>query len=114
MASPATEGAIRHAALVSSRRTARRARDAAAAQALAGRLAGQVVRISARAGKHGRLFGAVTGGDVAKALTAAGFEVDRRAVGLPGPVKALGTVSATVRLAPEISATVQVEVVPEG
>jgi len=61
-----------------------------------------------------KLFGAVTGGDVANALAAAGFEVDRRAVGLPGPVKALGTVSATVRLAPEISVTVQVEVVPES
>ncbi len=114
LATPATDGSIRHAALVSSRRTARRARDTAAAEALAGRLAGQVVRISARAGKSGRLFGAVTGGDVAKALAAAGFEVSRRAVGLPAPVKALGTVSATVRLAPEITATVQVEVVAEA
>ena len=70
------------------------------------------MRLTARAGSSGRLFGAVTPGDVAEAVAAAGGpKVDRRKVELSQPIKSLGDYTVHVRLHPEVQATVKVQVV---
>lgn len=60
-----------------------------------------------------RLFGSVTNADVARALEAKGFEIDRKKVSLPEAVKKIGEYKASVRLHPEVTATVTVVVNPE-
>ena len=64
------------------------------------------------AGEEGKLFGSVTVAQVAKEIEkAAGMEIDKRDVSLSQQIKALGSYSASVELHPEVSATVQVEIV---
>jgi large subunit ribosomal protein L9 len=77
------------------------------------RLEATPVRLSARAGNAGRLFGAVTPADIAAAVSAAGGPaVDKRRIEMGNPIKTVGAHSVTVRLHPEIAATVQLDVVP--
>ena len=86
-------------------------KERAEAESLAARLQGASVVVRARAGESGRLFGSVTAADVAEALAQQlGARVDRRRVELEGPIKSLGTYPVTLRLAPGISAQVQVVV----
>jgi large subunit ribosomal protein L9 len=60
-----------------------------------------------------KLFGSVTNVDVAGGLQAQGFEIDRKRVSLSEPIKRLGEFKATVRLHPEVAATVTVIVKSE-
>ena len=61
-----------------------------------------------------RLFGSVTNADVAEALAQQGYEFDRRKISLSEPIKRIGEYSASVRLHPEVIATLKVVVNPEG
>ena len=96
-------------------RKARRSREVATleeAQALRTALESKPVTLTARAGASGRLFGAITPSDVAEAVSAAGGPpVDRRKVELAQPIKATGDYRVTVRVHPEVQATVTVQVV---
>lgn len=60
-----------------------------------------------------KLFGSVTTSDIARALLAQGYEIDRKKVVLPEPIKKLGEFQAHVRLHPEVTAIVAVLVKPE-
>jgi large subunit ribosomal protein L9 len=60
-----------------------------------------------------RLFGSVTGQDIAEALTAMGFAVDKRQVVMKEPIKTLGVHAVPVRLHADVTATVSVTVEPE-
>jgi len=60
-----------------------------------------------------RLFGSVTNADVAESLALQGYEFDRRKVSLSEPIKRLGEYSASVRLHPEVIATIKILVDPE-
>jgi large subunit ribosomal protein L9 len=60
-----------------------------------------------------RLFGSVTNADVAEALALQGYEFDRRKVSLSEPIKRLGEYSASVRLHPDVTATIKIVVDPE-
>jgi large subunit ribosomal protein L9 len=86
-------------------------RDAAAK--VAGDLAGARVTIRKRVGETQTLYGSVTAGEIAQALTAQGFEVDRRRIDLEGGIKALGEHPVRIELHPEVIAEVVVTVEPE-
>jgi large subunit ribosomal protein L9 len=76
-------------------------------------LTGLKVRVPARAGEGGRLFGRVTTADVAAAVAAAGGpELDRRRIDLPSTIKTTGEHTITVRVHPEVSTQLTIEVVP--
>jgi len=85
-----------------------------AAQKAAASIQGVKVTIAKRVGEHGNLFGSVTANDIADALVARGIEVDKRRIELAHPIKSLGTHDVDVRLHREVSAHIQVEVVPTG
>lgn len=88
------------------------AKDREAAETVARTLVARVVRIEARAGAEGRLFGSVTAADVADALAAqVGVELDRKRLHLDEPIKTLGTHQVPVRLHPDVQFPVTVEVV---
>lgn len=111
---PASAGVLRQAEAMRRNREARDARERAAAEDLASRLQAQPVRVAARAGEEGRLFGSVTNLDVAAAVRdQAGVDLDRRSIRLDDPIKELGAAQVRVTLHPDVEATVAVEVVAE-
>jgi large subunit ribosomal protein L9 len=63
-----------------------------------------------QAGEEGKLFGSVTASDIAAKLAEAGFEVDRRKLGLPEPIKQLGEYEVPLRLHPDVVAQLKVTV----
>jgi large subunit ribosomal protein L9 len=73
------------------------------------------VKLAVRAGDAGRLFGAVTVGDVVDAVSAAGGPtLDKRAVELTSPIKTIGSHPVTVKLHAEVDATIELDVVPQS
>ena len=71
------------------------------------------VKIPVRAGSGGRLFGAVTVADIVDAVSKAGGpQVDKRRIEIGQPIKTVGAHTVTVRLHPEVTASVSLEVVP--
>ena len=80
---------------------------------MAATLAALEVKLASRAGDGGRLFGSVTTADVVAAVAAAGGpKLDKRRVELPSAhIKTVGTHPVTVRLHPEVVASLEVEVV---
>jgi len=93
---------------------AREAKDRKAAQELAKSLEGKSIKIAAKAGESGKLFGSVTSKEVAGEIEAQlGVEADRRKVNLESDIKAHGTYTAEVKLYPGVAAKVFVVVKDE-
>ena len=94
-------------------RSAREIRDLDHANEVKARLGSITVKLPTRAGDTGRLFGSVTTGDVAEAIvTSGGPDLDKRTITLPGSIKIVGTHVVSIRLHPEVTVDVPVEVVP--
>jgi large subunit ribosomal protein L9 len=86
----------------------------AAAQAEGEKLNGLTVRVTAKAGVDGRLFGSVTNYDIAEALTKQGFEVNKAQIRMPqGPLKAVGEHPISIALHTDVVADITVNVVGE-
>ncbi len=77
------------------------------------RLEGLELRIAARAGEEGKLFGSVTNIDIERALRARGFDIERRKIALAEPLKQLGDFTVPVKLDPEIEASLKLSVIAE-
>ena len=83
----------------------------AAAEALAAKIQGQTVTAKIKGGASGKLYGKVTGKEVAELLTRlVGAEVDKKKVELPSAIKEFGTYDAAVRLYAGVSASFKVKV----
>lgn len=92
-------------------RAVREVRDVGQAQELADNLRSLQVTLPARVGRSGRLFGSITAADIADAVTAAGGpSLDKRRIELRNPIKTVGAHQVTIRLHPEVSAAVDIEV----
>jgi len=88
--------------------------EAGTASALAERLTGVTLKLKAKAGEAGRLYGSITNAMVAEALAAQhGIDVDRRHISFPHPIKMLGSHEAAVHLHKDVQANLGVEVEPE-
>ncbi|MGH9603969.1 MAG: 50S ribosomal protein L9 [Terriglobales bacterium] len=92
----------------------RSAREKADAEGLAKQLEGATLSFTRKAGEQDHLFGSVTSGDIAEALTSQGFTVDRRKIQLDEPIKNLGEFAVTIKLHRDITATVKVVVAKEA
>jgi len=93
---------------------AKEAEEKKIAEAMAARLATAEVVIARRVGETEALYGSVTAADIAEALAAKGFEIDRRRLQLADPIKKVGESSIPVKLHRDVTATVKVKVVAEG
>ncbi len=109
-----TRGGEKQVAQIRRGREVREIRDLGDARAIAAQLQALRVSMPARAGQGGRLFGSITAADVVDAVKAAGGpQLDRRKVELPSAhIKTVGTHTVSVRLHPEVAATVALEIVP--
>jgi large subunit ribosomal protein L9 len=89
---------------------ARNQRNREAAERVAGDLDGTVYVIIRQSGESGQLYGSVSGRDVADAVVAEGRRVERSQIVLDRPIKTLGLHEVTVRLHPEVTALIKVNV----
>ena len=111
LALKATSGAEFQARAMRRARDVKDARERSAAEDIARRLVPTVVRIPARAGSEGRLFGSVTTTDVVEAVQAqTGIELDRRRLHLDEPIKTLGAHQVPAKLHAEVEFVISVEV----
>ena len=92
-------------------REARAVRDADHAAEVKSTLEGSTYNVKVRAGEGGRLFGAVTPGDIAAAISEAGGQVDKRTIVVGNPIKSLGPHTVVVRLHDDVEAQVSLNVV---
>jgi large subunit ribosomal protein L9 len=93
---------------------AKESEERKAAEALSARMGSLEIQIPRRVGENEVLFGSVTTADIAAALDAKGFEVDRRKLQLSEPIKKLGEFDVPLKLHRDVSTTVKVKVVAEG
>ena len=107
-----TRGGEKQIELIKRARAAREIRSADDAKETAKRLGEMRIKLATRAGSGGRLFGSVSTSDIAAAVKRAGGpELDRRKIEIGNPIKTVGAHQVSVRLHPEVSATLEVEVV---
>ena len=106
-----TKGGERTVESIKAARSTREVRDLDHAQEIKAKLEGTTVQLPVRAGAGGRLFGAVTVGDIAGAIAEAGASVDKRKIIMGNPIKSLGTHQVTVKVHDDVDATVNVNVV---
>ena len=92
---------------------AREAEERAASEAIATRLSALELTFTRRVGETEQLYGSVTSQDIADALKAKGFEVDKRKILLPDALKALGEVTVPVKLHRDVTAQLKVTVATE-
>ena len=72
------------------------------------------ITIARRVGDTEQLYGSVTGGDIADFLKAKGFEIDRRKLILPEPIKAIGEHNVPLKLHRDVTVPLKVKVVAKG
>ena len=89
------------------------AENKAAALEMKKKLEEITIEVKTKAGKNGKVFGSVTSADIAEALQAQGFDVDKKKIQLDSPIKATGTTDVNVKLFTEVSGKVKVNVVSE-
>jgi len=92
----------------------RTATERAGAEKQAELLKDVTLAFSRKAGENDQLFGSVTTGDIAEALAAQGFEVDKRRIDLAEPIKVVGQYEVTAKLAHGVTTTFKVNVSRQG
>jgi len=113
LAFEATEGNKKRIDAEARARATKASAEKAASEQLAAQLASITVTLRGKAGEEGKLFGSITSQDIAAALTAQGFTVDKRKLELEHPIKTVGFHSVTVRLHSDVHAEVKVNIVPD-
>ena len=114
LALPATEGNRKHVERERKIMETREAGEKAEAEAIAMRLTTVEIAIARRVGDTEQLYGSVTSADIVDFLKAKGFEVDRRKLILPEPLKALGEFDVPLKLHRDVTVPLKVKVVKEG
>ena len=90
-----------------------KAEEVKATKALAAEIKGKSFIVKIKAGQNGKVFGSVTGANIADALQAAGYDVDKKKVVLPQPIKTLGTYDVELKLMEGVSSKIAVVVEAE-
>jgi len=90
------------------------AKEKSTAEAQADQMRDISLTFERRAGDHGALFGSVTSMDIADALKAKGYEIDRRKINLKEAIKETGNYTVPVKLHREVTLEVPVAVIAEG
>ena len=114
LALPATEGNRKHVERERKIMETREADEKSQAEAIASRLSTVDITIARRVGETEQLYGSVTASDIAEFLKTKGFEIDRRKLILPEPIKTIGEHDVPLKLHREVTAPLKVKVVKEG
>ena len=114
LALPVTEGNKRHVERERRIMETRESEEKGQAEAMASRLAMIDISIARRVGETDQLYGSVTAVDIADYLKTKGFEIDRRKLILPEPIKNIGEHKVPLKLHREVTVPLVVKVVKEG
>jgi len=113
LAVPASDGAMKTLDLQKKAEENKKAQEKANAQELGQKLGELTVQLKAKSGADGRLFGAVSNKQVAEALEKLGIKLDKRKIVMDEPIRTLGVTEVAVKLHPEVTAKLKVQVVEE-
>ena len=114
LALPVTEGNKRHVERERKIMETRESEEKGQAEAMASRLSLIDIAIARRVGETDQLYGSVTAVDIADYLKGKGFEIDRRKLILPEPIKTIGEHKVPLKLHREVTVPLVVKVVKEG
>jgi large subunit ribosomal protein L9 len=114
LALAATDGNKRHVERERKIHEAHEAQEKGQAEALGARLAAVSIEITRRVGETDQLYGSVTASDIADFLKDQGFEIDRRKLILPEPIKAVGEHEVPLKLHREVTVSLKVKVGKEA
>ena len=109
----ATPGTRKQVAEMKAAAARKDASEKGAAETLAEQMSAVELTFPVKAGESDQLFGSVTSMDIAEALEAKGFSIDRRKVELAEPIRTLGEYTVPVRIHREVAASVKLQVVRE-
>ena len=110
----ANKGNLKHLESLNAKRVQREAEELENAKELAGKINKLKLSFTLESGQGGKAFGSITTIDIHKELSEKGVEVDRHAIQLDGPIKTSGKQDLEIKLHPEISATVKIDVKVSG
>ena len=110
----ATEGTIRALETEKKQQARKIELQRKSARDLATKIEQLTLKVQAKAGESGKLFGTVTASDIAEALKAQGVEIDRRKITLEAPIKSLGKYEADAKIFLDITVKLNIEVEAEG
>lgn len=111
LAKEATAGNVRALENRKAAEAEQREKDKAEAAVIKKALENEVIRLVSKGGEGGRLFGAVTNVDIANAIRdQKGFEIDKKKIRIPSPIKTVGRHEAEIKLFTDISAKVKIDV----
>ncbi len=113
LAVPASEGVMEYAGRLKAQEEKRSQERRRQEEELAAKLSSVSCTLKRKAGEDEKLFGSVSGADIAEALNTQGFDVDRHQVVLEQPVKALGVYTVPIQISSGIKTSVKVWVVKE-
>ncbi|MFA4829836.1 MAG: 50S ribosomal protein L9 [Thermodesulfovibrionales bacterium] len=82
-------------------------------QDLANRISSLTLSIKAKAGEEDKIFGSITSMDIAAALKNEGIDIDKKKISLEEPIKRLGSYAVSIKIHTEITAQLNISVVPE-
>jgi len=115
LAVQASKGGVKHVESLKRAHATRVSQARAEAETEAERLTATPIRVKARVGEEGRLFGSVTAGEVAEEIERqTGIKIDRHDVHLDEPIRSIGVHEVRVHLFAEVDPVVSVEVEPES
>jgi large subunit ribosomal protein L9 len=114
LAVPATEKNIRQLEHQKAGILARAAKERTGMTALAQKLVAIELKFTRKVGEQNKLFGSVTSKDLHEQLAAQGYQVERKQIHLPEPLREVGTFEVQVKLHPEVIAKVKVTVSAES
>jgi large subunit ribosomal protein L9 len=114
LALPATDGNRKHVERERKIMETREAEEKSSAAAMATRLSAVDISIARRVGDTEQLYGSVTASDIVEFLKGKGFDVDRRKLILPEPLKSIGEFDVPLKLHREVTLPLKVKVVKEG
>ncbi len=110
LAKPASEGNVKTLENQKQAELRRKEQEKIDAQALAKQLEDITVVLSSKAGEGGRLFGSITNKQVAEALEKMNIKLDKRKIVMDEPIRTLGVTQVPVKLHPEVTGTLKVQV----
>jgi large subunit ribosomal protein L9 len=114
LAVPAAGGAFRAWQHDIASREEKRTRERAEAEVTANRISSTTLTMGVKVGEGGKLYGSITGKEIAEALARRGIEVDRHKIELDEPLKSLGTYKVAIKVYSGMTPEVTVVVEPKG
>lgn len=113
LALPVTEGNRKHIERERKKVDAREAEEKSQAEAIAARLAALDLTFQRRVGDTAQLYGSVTSGDIADLLKGKGFDIDKRKLILPEPLKTIGAHTVNLKIHREVSVPLKITIAKE-